>query len=292
MKGIILAGGSGTRLLPLTQTISKQILPVYDKPVIYYPLATLMIAGIRDILIISTPRDLPLIEGVLGDGSQIGLKISYRPQPKPEGIAQAFVIGESFINREKVCLILGDNLFYGHELHEQLGRASNFTKGASVFAYRVQDPERYGVVQFNKAGEAISIEEKPKAPKSDWAVTGLYFYDEHVVEYTKNLKPSARGEYEITDLNREYLNRKQLKVEQMGRGVAWLDMGTPDSLLSSSIFVQTLEKRQGLKIACIEEIAFRKGFITNSQLANLAEKYSKSEYGAYLMKILREADEQ
>ncbi len=291
MKGIILAGGSGTRLYPLTQTISKQILPVYDKPVIYYPLATLMIAGIKEILIISTPRDLPLIEGVLGTGADLGLKLSYQAQPKPEGIAQAFIIGESFIGKDQVCLILGDNLFYGHELHEQLAKVGNIKKGAAVFAYRVQDPGRYGVVQFDKSNKAISIEEKPKVPKSDWAVTGLYFYDNRVVELAKKLKPSARGEYEITDLNRAYLEMGELLVEKMGRGVAWLDMGTPDSLLSSSIFVQTLESRQGLKIACIEEIAFRKGFINKSQLAGLAEKYSKSDYGKYLLKVLKEFEE-
>lgn len=291
MKGIILAGGAGTRLHPLTQTISKQILPVYDKPVIYYPLATLMIAGIKEVLIISTPRDLPLIEGVLGDGSQIGIKIQYAAQAKPEGIAQAFLIGEKFINGEKVCLILGDNLFYGNELHENLYKAADIKKGAYVFAYRVQDPERFGIVEMDKEFNALSIEEKPKNPKSDWAVTGLYFYDDKVVEYTKALKPSARGEYEITDLNREYLKRGELKVERIGRGVAWLDMGTPDSLLSSSLFVQTLEKRQGLKIACIEEIAFRKGFINKNQLAALADKYSKSDYGNYLLKTLKEFDD-
>lgn len=292
MKGIILAGGSGTRLHPLTQTISKQILPVYDKPVIYYPLATLMIAGIKDILIISTPRDLPMIQGVLGDGKELGIQLRYLPQPKPEGIAQAFLIGEDFIGKDKVCLILGDNLFYGHELHEQLAKVSKLSKGAAVFAYRVQDPERYGVVQFDKAGTALSIEEKPQIPKSDWAVTGLYFYDNSVVETTRSLKPSARGELEITDLNRQYLKRGELHVERMGRGVAWLDMGTPDALLSSSIFVQTLEKRQGLKIACIEEIAFRKGFISKNQLAVLAERNSKSDYGNYLLKISKEFDDQ
>ena len=288
MKGIILAGGAGTRLYPLTSTISKQILPVYDKPVIYYPLATLMIAGIKDILIISTPRDLPLIEGVLGDGSQIGITIQYAAQTKPEGIAQAFLIGEKFINGEKVCLILGDNLFYGNELHESLYRAVAVKKGAVVFGYRVQDPERFGIVELDKDYNAVNLEEKPKNPKSDWAVTGLYFYDERVVEYTKALKPSARGEYEITDLNRVYLKQSELKVERIGRGVAWLDMGTPDSLLSSSLFVQTLEKRQGLKIACIEEIAFRKGFINKKQLTALADKYSKSDYGNYLLKTLKE----
>ena len=288
MKGIILAGGSGTRLHPLTQTISKQILPVYDKPVIYYPLATLMTAGIREILIISTPRDLPMIEGLLGDGSQIGLSLHYKAQAKPEGIAQAFILGEQFIGTSPVCLILGDNLFYGQELSNQLTRSAAITSGASVFAYHVQDPERYGVVEFDRSGHAISIEEKPSRPRSNWAVTGLYFYDSKVVEYARNLKPSARGEYEITDINRMYMMDRALTVEKMNRGIAWLDMGTPDSLLSSSVFVQTLEKRQGLKIACIEELAFLKGFITAQMLSQIAAGISKSDYGKYLLKVIEE----
>jgi glucose-1-phosphate thymidylyltransferase len=288
MKGIILAGGSGTRLYPLTRSISKQLLPVYDKPTIYYPLSVLMLSGIRDILIISTPRDLPMIQALLGDGSQIGINLSYKEQPTPAGIAQAFIIGAEFIGQSSVCLILGDNIFYGHDMTATLSESAEITSGARVFAYQVQDPERYGVVEFDKSGKAISLEEKPKQPKSNWAVTGLYFYDSSVVSIAQNLKPSARGELEITDVNRAYLQRGDLGVHALGRGVAWLDTGTYDSLLSSSLFVQTLEQRQGLKVACIEEIAFLKGFIDAAQLAALCEVYAKSDYGRYLKRILAE----
>ena len=289
MKGIILAGGSGTRLYPLTSTISKQLLPVYDKPTLYYPLSTLMIAGIREILVISTPRDLPMIQSLLGTGEHIGLSLSYLEQPRPEGIAQAFVIGADFIGDDSVCLILGDNLFYGHELAALLAQSTRLEKGAEVYAYHVQDPERYGVVEFDGDGKALSIEEKPKTPKSPWAVTGLYFYDSQVVSFAKSLKPGRRNELEITDLNQIYLKNGLLKVRQLGRGVAWLDTGTFDALLSASQFVQTLEQRQGLKIGCIEEIAFHQGFIGASQLASLAEKWAKSSYGLYLSKILSES---
>lgn len=288
MKGIILAGGSGTRLWPTTQIVSKQIIPVYDKPTIYYPLSTLMLAGIQDILIISTPRDLPMIEDLLGDGSEIGISLHYAPQPKPEGIAQAFLIGEKFISNSPVSLILGDNLFYGHELTKKLENAHSLSEGAMVFAYQVSDPERYGVVEFDKSGLALSIEEKPQNPKSNWAVTGLYFYDSSVVEVTKSLKPSARGELEITDVNRAYLKQNQLKVQKLGRGVAWLDTGTPDSLMDSSNFVASLEKRQGLKMACIEEVALNKNFIDIQQFQNLVEKYARSSYGDYLLRVLKE----
>jgi glucose-1-phosphate thymidylyltransferase len=289
MKGIILAGGSGTRLYPLTQTLSKQLLPVYDKPTIYYPLATLMLAGIREFLIISTPRDLPMIEGLLGTGADLGLQISYKAQPKPEGIAQAFLLGKEFISQSPVSLILGDNLFYGHELSLKLKKAAALKDGAEVFAYHVHDPERYGVVEFDGTGKALSIEEKPKNPRSPWAVTGLYFYDASVVQIAENLKPSARGELEITDVNRAYLNRGALRVNQLGRGVAWLDTGTYDSLLEASSFVHTLESRQGLKISCPEEIAFHQGFIDAAQLDRLAVRYEKSPYGAYLKRVLAEA---
>jgi glucose-1-phosphate thymidylyltransferase len=289
MKGIILAGGAGTRLYPLTQTTSKQLLPVYDKPTIYYPLSALMLAGIREVLIISTPRDLPRIRDLFGSGEQIGMRFEYIEQPTPNGIAQAFVLGANFVGNSPVCLILGDNVFYGHDLTDMLEDAAKIKTGSRVFAYQVSDPERYGVVEFDKSMKALSIEEKPKQPRSNWAVTGLYFYDSQVVEIAKNLKPSARGEYEITDVNREYLRRGQLHVQCMGRGIAWLDTGTYDSLLSSSIFVQTLEQRQGLKVACIEEIAFTKGFINAGQMQKLCDQAGKSDYGNYLRRILAEA---
>lgn len=289
MKGIILAGGSGTRLSPLTSTVSKQLLPVYDKPTIYYPLSNLMLAGIREVLVISTPRDLPLIRDLLGDGGQIGMNFSYREQPTPGGIAQAFTIGAEFIGDSPVSLILGDNIFYGHDLSVMLEQAATLTHGARVFAYKVQDPERYGVVEFDQQGRAISLEEKPQHPRSHWAVTGLYFYDAQVVEIARHLKPSARGEFEITDVNRRYLEQGTLEVVPFGRGIAWLDTGTFDSLLSSSIYVQTLEHRQGLKVACIEEIAYFKGFIDAAQLGRLADKYEKSDYGRYLRRVLEES---
>jgi glucose-1-phosphate thymidylyltransferase len=275
MKGILLAGGSGSRLYPLTRSVSKQLLPVYDKPVIYYPLSILMLAGIRDILIISTPRDTPRIEELLGDGSQLGLNLSYQVQPNPGGIAQAFLLGEDFIGHSPVCLILGDNIFFGHDLMPVLVDSARLKKGARVFAYHVLDPERFGVVEFDKSLRALSLEEKPKKPRSNWAVTGLYFYDASVVEVTKRLKPSPRGELEITDVNLQYLAAGQLAVTPLGRGVAWLDAGTFESLLSSSLFVQTLEQRQGLKIACIEEIALSKDFIDAGQFEQLAELWQK-----------------
>ena len=287
MKGIILAGGSGSRLFPLTKSISKQLLPVYDKPTIYYPLSTLMLSGLREILIISTPRDLPLIESLLGDGSQIGMKFSYAEQAKPNGIAEAFLIGEKFLAGSSACLILGDNLFYGDAMSNLLVRSAQRTEGGTVFAYHVHDPERYGVVEFDKAGKAISIEEKPASPKSNWAVTGLYFYDQNVCKMAKTLKPSKRGELEITDLNRLYLERGLLHVETFGRGVAWLDTGTHESLLSSSQFVQTIEQRQGLKIACIEEIAYHNGFISAEQLIKLAEEAPSSGYSLYLKNLIK-----
>lgn len=289
MKGIVLAGGSGTRLSPLTTSISKQILPVYDKPMVYYPLSILMMAGIKDILIISTPRDVPMIRNLLGDGNELGISLSYAEQPKPEGIAQAFIIGEKFIDGSPVCLILGDNIFYGHSLPERvLDVAQNLKTGAKVFAYHVKDPERYGVVEFDKTLKALSIEEKPKQPKSNWAVTGLYFYDKDVVSIAKNLKPSARGELEITDVNKAYLQRGDLSVEQIGRGVAWLDTGTFDSLISAAQFVQTIESRQGQKVSCIQEIAYRQGFITQDQLLKLADSFGKNEYAEYLRGVAKE----
>jgi glucose-1-phosphate thymidylyltransferase len=285
MKGILLAGGSGTRLAPLTASISKQLLPVYDKPVIYYPLSVLMMAGIREILVISTPRDLPLIQSLLGDGTQLGIKLEYAEQAKPEGIAQAFRIGEKFVGSDSVCLVLGDNIFYGHDLVAQLKEAAKLKTGAIVFGYQVTDPERYGVVEMGPNGVATNIEEKPIKPKSNWAITGLYFYDNDVIRLAKELKPSARGELEITDVNQKYLEHGNLIVNKMGRGFAWLDTGTFDSLLSASIFVQTLEQRQGLKICCPEEIAYSEGFITLIQLEGLAQMYSKSGYGEYLKRV-------
>ena len=286
-KGIILAGGSGTRLYPVTQTISKQLLPVYDKPMIYYPLTTLMLGDIRDILIISTPQDLPKFENLLGDGSQWGLRLSYTAQPSPDGIAQAFILGEDFIGDDVSTLILGDNIFYGHDLEHLLDSANARKSGATIFAYHVNDPERYGVAEFNKNNQVISLEEKPKQPKSNFAVTGLYFYDQKVVELVNNLKPSARGELEITDLNKLYLDKNELYVEMMGRGYAWLDTGTHQSLLDAGQFISTIENRQGLKIACPEEIAYRKHWITKNDLQNLAKPLLKNQYGEYLIKLIK-----
>ena len=288
MKGIVLAGGAGTRLYPLTKNISKQLLPIYDKPMIYYPISSLMLAGIRDILLISTPRDINSFQELLGDGSNFGIRLNYATQPEPDGLAQAFLIGEDFIGKDNVCLILGDNIFFGNEFPKKLQSAAQRTHGATVFAYRVTDPERFGVVEFDQNYTALSIEEKPHKPKSNWVVTGIYFYDNRVIEYAKSLTPSARGELEITDINRIYLAQGELNVDLLGRGFAWLDTGTHDSLIEASQFIATLEKRQSFKISCLEEIAFRKGWICREQLIKLAEPLLKTDYGQYLLRIADE----
>ena len=286
MRGIILAGGSGTRLYPVTMSVSKQLLPVYDKPMIYYPLSLLMLAGIQDILVISTPSDTPRFQQLLGDGQRMGLNLSYAIQPSPDGLAQAFVIGAEYIGADSCALVLGDNVFYGHDLTSSLNAAVNKKKGATVFAYPVNDPQRYGVVEFNDEGQAISLEEKPDKPKSNYAVTGLYFYDNAVIDIARDIKPSDRGELEITDVNKRYLEAGQLSVEVLGRGLAWLDMGTHDSLLQASMFIETIENRQGMKIACLEEIAYRNGWIDIDQLKQAANDYGKSSYGQYIHKLL------
>jgi glucose-1-phosphate thymidylyltransferase len=291
MKGIILAGGSATRLYPITRVVSKQLLPVYDKPMIYYPLSVLMLAGIREILLISTPEDLPLFKKLLGDGSQLGLAFSYEEQPRPEGLAQAFIIGQSFIGKDPVCLILGDNIFYGHSLTKTLKRTVQHKRGGLIFGYPVRDPQRYGVVEFDKNGNVIGIEEKPKRPKSNYAVPGLYIYDNNVVDVARNLKPSARGELEITDVNLEYLRRGMLKVELLGRGFAWLDTGTQEALQQAASYVQAIQERQGLKISCIEEIAYNLGYIDKKELAALAADTMKNEYGRYLMRLIAEEED-
>lgn len=285
MKGIVLAGGAGTRLYPITRSISKQIIPVYDKPMIYYPLSVLMLAGIREILIISTPTDISLYENLFGDGSQLGLRIEYKIQPSPDGLAQAFILGEEFIGDDNVCMILGDNIFYGYNFRGILEDAAQLEDGAIVFGYYVTDPNRYGVVEFDETGKVISIEEKPESPKSNYAITGLYFYSNDVIQKAKSLKPSKRGEYEITDLNQLYLNENRLNVKLLGRGFAWLDTGTHDSLLQASNFIATIEQRQGLKVSCIEEIAYKKGFISKEQLIELATPLSKNQYGEYLLNL-------
>jgi glucose-1-phosphate thymidylyltransferase len=290
MKGIILAGGSGTRLYPITLSVSKQLLPVYDKPMIYYPLSVLMLAGIREILIITTPQDQSQFQRLLGDGSQYGLQLEYAIQPKPEGLAQAFIIGREFVKQDNVALVLGDNIFYGHGLTEDLRRAGQRSQGATVFAYQVRDPERYGVIEFDGEGRAVSMEEKPKQPRSNWAVTGLYFYDNQVLDIARDLKPSARGELEITDLNKVYLERGGLHVEKIGRGVAWLDTGTHESLQQASSFIQALQDRQGLMVACLEEIAFHKGWMTAADVARIAEPMKKNEYGSFLLRMLEGAE--